>query len=491
MKLDWTLTGLQTFGGETLKDEKLMVNTNDFIIEEKEQQKENIRKSVEESGENNLKTSIDDLFAKTSDNYVEGQNYEEDEDDYESINPTTTPIGKSCIDELILDLTNNSFDLNNHNNEIEKNKNILIDTFLTSSLSVNETIEQQKYDESSISSTTSSITQQTAVASPIQQQQLKVIALKSSIDDLLSLRPKSKPPTIVPVKTASLAVMTNQPKPAISLSAPNVTSITSIELKSPKKQTMPLKIPSTNIINKTKTVPNTVTQVKSRPQITQVVKNDQTTSNCTQNKPLIAQIAAVNNNNKKCVIYKIESKDLNNKLKGTNSQEEISYQTSVKQEKRINPLLTDHNTSLLTKMKTSKSNQNIYNEDQQSEIGSTSATSLKIPNAPSNLTVSNTKISNQNNNKSTDTKIYTINDSLLNDVAKSVNVFDNYENYLKIAQKYSPIINKNANKVHLPFCARSLNEYFAWPHAKRRANEWIRALNVKKRANSMIMKAVC
>jgi hypothetical protein len=71
-----------------------------------------------------------------------------------------------------------------------------------------------------------------------------------------------------------------------------------------------------------------------------------------------------------------------------------------------------------------------------------------------------------------------------------VNKFKNYESYLKIAQKYSPIISKNVNKHNLPFCARSLNEYFSWPCAKRRATEWMRALNIKQRANSMIIKSV-
>ena len=450
LKLDWTLTGLQTFGGETIKDEELMININDVgdlklnKIDEEEEEEEN--KVVEIN--KNLRITIDDLFKKTkndnNDDQVCGEELdgeleeeideeeEDDEEDYESINPTTTPIGKSCIDELILDLTNNSFDNNTNTN--------LIDSFLTSSTSLRD----QKYDESSSSSTTT-----VTISSPIQQ--LKIPQIKSNIDDLLNLRPRAiKPPTI-------------QQQP---------TQINEIIKNSPKKLTqLKISIPSTTKV--TYTPPPTsssTTNVKSRPQITQVVKNE------LMNKPSAIQPTPPppsssssinnNNNNKKTVIYKVESKDVK-----TTSNEIIKHQNEDKQRISINPLLTDHNTSLLTKLKPKCEPQSpIIN---QTPISIKQKSSETITPATSSLN-----------------KIYTINDSLLNDVVKCVNKFDNYESYLKIAQKYSPIINKNLNKHNLPFCARSLTEYFSWPFAKRRANEWMRALNIKQRANSMIIKSV-
>ena len=516
LKLDWTLTGLQTFGGETIKDEKLLINKNDYSVELKVDNSRNVDNKrdmiVEEEDsikidknscieniltkKTELEEVIEEVEEEEEEEVVEEEDLNEDEEGYESINPTTTPIGKSCMDELILDLTNNSFDNNNMNGTSS-----LIDSFLTSSSSFkNQQILQidQKYDESSVSSTTSS---SLAVASPIQQQQQQLKTIKSSIDDLLNIRPKTIVPNSQPIKTSSSFPSLNltQKQQQIPSSASNTIIKTQInELKSSPKKVTPLKVESTTKLSFNSTA--FCSNNKSRPQITPVVKNEQTINQIKTTTSSSTALLNVNNNanNKKTVIYKIESKDTKLSSNGTH----YSKQSEEVQRKRTkqNPLLTDHNTSLLTKLKTKCEPQQLNNETTTTSIKSpiVNNTSKFIPTTaipPASTTTINspTKSGSSVNNlkvKPIDTKIYTINDSLLNEVVKCVNRFDNYENYLKIAQKYSPIISKNANKQNSPFCARSLAEYFSWPCAKRRANEWMRALSVKHRANSMITKAV-
>jgi hypothetical protein len=442
-----------------------MINTNDVIdlysnkIDLKEDEEE--KKVIEIN--KNLRVTIDDLFKKTNtdeqlfeeegeeeeevnnqdDTEEVEEEEEEEDDDYNSINPTTTPIGKSCIDELILDLTNNSFDNTSNNN------NNLIDSFLTSTTTLKE---QQKYDETSSSS--SSLATQTTISSPIQQQ-LKNPQIKSNIDDLLNLRPKTiKQPVQQP--TIQINEIKTSPKKLIPIKLPTTTTTKVTYTPAPVP-------PSTTIASKINN--------KSRPQITQVVKNEQINKSTT-----IPTTINTNCNNKKTVIYKIESKDVKintNEIIKPNINEDKQRITN------INPLLTDHNTSLLTKLKP-KSEPISPIVNQTSKFQTTVSSNIKqksndIPTAPATSSAA---------------KVYTINDSLLNDVVKCVNKFNNYECYLKIAQKYSPIISKNVNKHNLPFCARSLNEYFSWPCAKRRATEWMRALNIKQRANSMIIKSV-
>lgn len=64
-----------------------------------------------------------------------------------------------------------------------------------------------------------------------------------------------------------------------------------------------------------------------------------------------------------------------------------------------------------------------------------------------------------------------------------------FESFLKIAMKFYPIILTQyyPNYKHkLPFCASSMQEFYSWSYAKRRANEWLRALYIKRKCIQML-----
>jgi transcription initiation factor IIF auxiliary subunit len=72
----------------------------------------------------------------------------------------------------------------------------------------------------------------------------------------------------------------------------------------------------------------------------------------------------------------------------------------------------------------------------------------------------------------------------------------NFEYFLRIAHKYCPIVCHKPTderhkaiksaKVNYLFCANSIHEFYTWPYAKRKANEWLRALYIKRKYQQLI-----
>ena len=139
-------------------------------------------------------------------------------------------------------------------------------------------------------------------------------------------------------------------------------------------------------------------------------------------------------------------------------------------------MINDHNTCLTSKVS------NVKSQQQKQGDATNKKTKTEFKNEPSPQPVV------QQIDLTPSSKVYTINDSLLAGINKSFD-FDTYEDYLKVAQKFSPIICKTAVRHHLPFCAHSVSEYYSWPYAKRKANEWMRSVSVKRKVTSMINKS--
>ncbi len=76
-----------------------------------------------------------------------------------------------------------------------------------------------------------------------------------------------------------------------------------------------------------------------------------------------------------------------------------------------------------------------------------------------------------------------------------------FENWIKLSLRHFPIVlnfnfetafteTPNRRKQNLVFCARTLQEFYMWPYAKRKANEWLRALNIKRFITDKIQKNI-
>lgn len=110
-----------------------------------------------------------------------------------------------------------------------------------------------------------------------------------------------------------------------------------------------------------------------------------------------------------------------------------------------------------------------------------------------NLANEHLKLNSEQSNEETKTKstfIYSL--DYINDLVQKQNEnrleISSFESYLKRALKYYPIISNSTrqNKLTLPFCARSIHEYYSWPYAKRKASEWIRAVHLKRKCKQLI-----
>ena len=76
-------------------------------------------------------------------------------------------------------------------------------------------------------------------------------------------------------------------------------------------------------------------------------------------------------------------------------------------------------------------------------------------------------------------------------LAENTNYNSNIEKCVRCLARQFPLVSKyrvgNGLKSRRPvYCAASLNEYYSWPYAKRKANEWLRAVQVKKRLSQMM-----
>lgn len=486
LKLDWALTGKQKCSGETSSIADLLINNFDYIeeikpivVQEKTLQKRQDLKANQEE----LNLNEKQIIRTNSDKIVEL----EDLLSY----PASEFVNASGLDELIDLYTNsNSFDL--HSNQSNSNSCFLdsITQLLEDEKCENKVDFLSQIDDTSQSSSNNS--SQVFQEAPKRQSQSEI---KSSIDDLLSLRPKASPILATTPKTPLITTFTS---PIIKIESPVTPKITPIQ-PSPKKNSKVQIKPKIEVFSQNRHMnsPQTPPVKKCHPQITPVVKSD---------SKMI----------KKCVIYKIESNDIKpatfssplqfqNKPQVINSTSMTTIvpfpntnRTNNRTNKSNNPLLNDHNNCLpptkihkrfegKSPVKITPANRTIPSiefknhqkeivEVKQKPVVQSQVQQQQQPQ-PQNASINQLAQLNQNS-----IKVYKISESLLQDINK----FNTYEDCLKRALKFCPIITSNLSKYQLPFSVQSIKEWYSWPYAKRRANEWMRALTIKKKCNQLM-----
>ncbi|CAF0710070.1 unnamed protein product [Brachionus calyciflorus] len=460
LKLDWTQTGLQTFGGETSCTCKLVIKPNDYTTDSAIQAITKPKESdVEETKDSQVNLKIqEELPSLSLQNEINSQysieSYQTENQNGLPRNFSSSSLSSTSNSNLFSPLiTQNSFNPNpspnnfistepdsqiiQTTNNISSNQNSNFDDLF-------ENLSKTKHNEEKI----------------IQTGNPNVTVTKSSgtsLDALLNLRPKT--------------IQLNKP-----ISGTNLI--------------LPPKIVQPQIPNKIISSVNSKIVVPGINQIN-TVNNKSTNLSVTNNSFL-------NSLNKKLVIYKVGSDDLNGKSQ-VNENEPSDNKTNFLNKSLSSPVKLQHQHSALPtlsatkKLKLSidqltkiKSTQNKIETEQQPLAKQTDKT----------IQIQEISIKNQSNDqiKTTENFYSTV---LLIEKIKSLNSTNktiDFEALIFQGLKQYPIIlnddSKKSKKLRrkLPFCAHSIHEFYSWPYAKRRANEWMRALYIKKKCALLIEK---
>lgn len=491
LKLDWTQTGLQTFGGETSLTTKLVLKPNDYIF----------NKSEGSSTSSNININSNAASSSTNSAAAESINsmYLIDpinRSDHHSATIVDVDCRETNENAALKNAANNNCEslAESMQNRVDSMAELNASSLSSLSLSSSSKTAQNQAETTNANNNNqqSNKNQQTANAN-----------LTSNINDLFNLRPKSinlnkVNPILNLVKASSLSAPSSSNNPNKDLKAPIVlTQISTLSTQQPPNQ-------------------------QSQPQSTKTAAN-----------------VSSSNLNKCFVIYKVESGDvkkvadfssvqattsqlvqqqpppttgdnnvpatiaLNKKIKLTCDQltkvkASLSSKTSAEQPAEQRAGKENDNQKMCSQTCTLVSNENaILEEFAQSKSAAKETEEVQTIEVKKEPVIESAVDSKYELIYSVEYLIEKLNKLKENEpIVLNENI--TFESFIKLSLNNFPIIsghnssnsNSNVNKhkraMVLPFSASSIHEYYSWPYAKRKAKEWTRAVYVKRKCIQLL-----
>ena len=469
LKLDWTQTGLQTFGGESNQDIELIIKQNDFI-------------STTTTTNNNITHSV-------SDN-----------------NPSMPEIGHE--------------DTLNKNTIIPKNniQHSEIESKVFQKINQPEPEPEAKPEPEPL-------LKQKQVPEPEQKPTTSSLASSASLNDLFNLRPKLSNPVnfnLNQTTLKTLPILLNENKPANSGVNESSAKIITSKLNLNKPVIL------SSIVSKTSITHPTASQLLGNK-----IKSTETINQSNNNNILTKTLNNLNFKTvdinekayeKRQVIYRVDSSDVHTKedikfdknrnksLLNCENETQHTTSSSIECENQQNNKKIRLSSSHLTKVVSNQTDQDSLNKRKLAE----NDIAEHSPEKKTKLTNNEAEMENikqvidQNLNTVdlTCTRLTQTNQLIysVEHLAEKFNVNTNFdinhrpiltgasstfENWIKLSLRHFPIVlnfnfetaftqTPNARRKPNPvFCARTLQEFYMWPYAKRKANEWLRALHIK------------
>jgi hypothetical protein len=441
LKLDWTLTGLQTFGGETSRLVDLVVNKNDYI---------DTQAVTAMASDGHKSTSLGEC------GHVDRKQVVNDEQmsDTNSISNSNSNSGFDLID-----------------NRVAKQSTTPTSTATIANKATIDDLLNLRFNTKAIAAVTTSpskkFTSQADTNAPCWP-----TASSPVICEFKKEMPTS--PTLKLIKQQQQ--QSNGTQGPVALHQPNIKSQPRITQIANKASTSPqmstshqsnkkcviYKVDSADLKHQATHKPGH--QVNTMPQQHHKVS--------TQTLTTISTVSRNHSSNTNRIQTKVDSAGTSN-IKSSSS----SSSSGNSQQPLNNINQKYQNTPTVSNV-------------QQMQTGIIQAGSTKPVITCSTTASTTTTTTVTNNMPSCSSKIYKINEALV--MGCLCRQFSNYDDYIKLVIKNFPMFTNGSKMAsnYLPFCAPNAIEYFKWPFPKRKAVEWMRAAHIKDKINALMIEYV-